>query len=74
MPEVRIKKLPEKIDQALRIYMARYNFKIKGDAIADILGRFFSKEDYDFFLQANEKMPPEYEDKLNKRTTNKRRR
>ena len=56
MPEARIKNLPEDIDKALRVHMARYDFKIKGDAIVDVLKRFFSDEDYDYFLKENENM------------------
>ncbi len=70
MPEARIKNLPEDLDRAVRIHQARYSFKEKGDAITDVLRKFFSKEDFDYFAKTNQEMPinqddPEYVKKLN---------
>ena len=70
MPKIQIEYKDEKLDKAIRIHQVRYNFITKAEAIVDALTKFFSKEDYDYFLKTNEEMPvnqeePDYSEKIN---------
>jgi len=70
MPKIQIEYTDENLDKAIRIHQVRNNFITKAEAIVDVLLKFFSKEDYDYFLNKNEEIKnesdPEYIKQLNK--------
>ena len=70
MVKVQIDYKSNKLDKAIQVYKIRHNFVTKAEAIVDVLKRFFSKEDSEYFIKANEEMPineeePEYTKNIN---------
>jgi len=47
--------IPEELNKELKVYKLRHGHVTIADATVDILGKFFTQFDSDYFIKANEK-------------------